>query len=141
MSEFLVDNTAWLAVVCGLIAVAYGIGLTVYLLKQPAGNERMQEIARAIQEGAKAYLTRQYTIIAGVAVVLFVLLGVLGSAVDSSLLGWTAAIGFLIGATASAAAGFIGMNVSVRTNVRTAEAARGGLKPAQIGRASCRERV
>ena len=130
MSEFLADNTTWLAVVCGLIAVAYGIGLTVYLLKQPAGNERMQEIARAIQEGAKAYLTRQYTIIAGVAVVLFVLLGVLGSSVDSSLVGWEAAVGFLIGAVASAAAGFIGMNVSVRTNVRTAEAARGGLKPA-----------
>ncbi len=124
------DNTTWLAVVCGLIAVAYGVGLTLYLLKKPAGNERMQEIARAIQEGAKAYLTRQYTIIAGVAVVLFVLLGVLGSSVDSSLVGWEAAIGFLIGAVASAAAGFIGMNVSVRTNVRTAEAARGGLKPA-----------
>ena len=130
MSEFLVDNTTWLAVVCGLLAVAYGVGLTIYLLKKPAGNERMQEIARAIQEGAKAYLTRQYTIIAGVAVVLFVLLGVLGSSVDSPLLGWEAAIGFLIGAVASAAAGFIGMNVSVRTNVRTAEAARGGLKPA-----------
>jgi K(+)-stimulated pyrophosphate-energized sodium pump len=130
LSEFLADNTTWLAVVCGLVAVAYGIGLTVYLLKQPAGNERMQEIARAVQEGAKAYLTRQYTIIAGVAVVMFVLLGVLGSAVDSSLVGWEAAVGFLIGATASAAAGFIGMNVSVRTNVRTAEAARGGLKPA-----------
>jgi K(+)-stimulated pyrophosphate-energized sodium pump len=130
VSEFLADNTTWLAVVCGLIAVAYGIGLTIYLLKQPAGNERMQEIARAVQEGAKAYLNRQYTIIAGVAVVLFVLIGVLGEAVDSSLLGWEAAIGFLIGAVASAAAGFIGMNVSVRTNVRTAEAARGGLKPA-----------
>ncbi len=130
MSEFLTDNTTWLAVVCGLLAVAYGIGLTIYLLKQPAGNERMQEIARAIQEGAKAYLTRQYTIIAGVAVVLFVLLGVLGSSVESPFLGWEAAIGFLIGAVASSAAGFIGMNVSVRANVRTAEAARGGLKPA-----------
>ncbi len=131
MSEFLADNTTWIAVVCGLLAVAYGIGLTIYLLKQPAGNERMQEIARAIQEGAKAYLTRQYTIIAAVAVVLFVLIGTLGSAVDNSpLLGWDAAIGFLIGAVASSAAGFIGMNVSVRANVRTAEAARGGLKPA-----------
>ncbi len=130
LSGFLTDNTTWLAVVCGLIAVAYGIGLTMYLLKQPAGNERMQEISRAVQEGAKAYLTRQYTIIAGVAVVLFLLIGLLGSAVDSPLLGWKAAIGFLIGAAASAAAGFIGMNVSVRTNVRTAEAARGGLKPA-----------
>ena len=131
MSEFLADNTTWLAVVCGLLAVAYGVGLTFYLLKKPAGNERMQEIARAIQEGAKAYLMRQYTIIAAVAAVLFVLIGVLGGAVDESpFLGWTAAIGFLIGAVASSAAGFIGMNVSVRANVRTAEAARGGLKPA-----------
>ncbi len=130
LSEFFVNNTTWLAVVCGLLAVAYGIGLTVYLLKQPAGNERMQEIAKAIQEGAKAYLNRQYTIIAAVAAVLFVVIGLLGSAVESPLLGWEAAIGFLIGAVASAAAGFIGMNVSVRSNVRTAEAARGGLKPA-----------
>ncbi len=130
MADFLSDNAAWLALVCGLLAVAYGIGLTAWLLKQPAGNERMREIAAAIQEGAQAYLKRQYTIIAGVAVVLFVLIGVLGSAVDSSLLGWKAAIGFLIGAVASGAAGFIGMNVSVRANVRTAEAAKGGLKPA-----------
>jgi K(+)-stimulated pyrophosphate-energized sodium pump len=130
LADFLSDNTAWLAVVCGLLAVAYGIGLTAWLLRQPAGNERMREIAAAIQEGAQAYLRRQYTIIAAVAVVLFVLIGVLGSAVDSSLLGWKAAVGFLIGAVASASAGFIGMNVSVRTNVRTAEAARGGLKPA-----------
>ena len=130
MSDFLSDNTTWLALICGLVAVFYGIGLTAWLLKQPAGDSRMQEIAKAVQEGAQAYLTRQYTIIAGVAAVLFVLIGVLGSAVDSSLLGWKAAIGFLIGAVASAAAGFIGMNVSVRANVRTAEAARGGLKPA-----------
>jgi K(+)-stimulated pyrophosphate-energized sodium pump len=130
LADFLSDNTIWLAVVCGLIAVAYGVGLTAYLLKQPAGNERMQEIARAVQEGAQAYLTRQYTIIAGVAAVLFVALGLLGNAVDSSLLGWEAAFGFLIGAVASGAAGFIGMNVSVRTNVRTAEAARKGLPQA-----------
>ena len=130
MADFLSDNTTWLAVVLGLVAVAYGIGLTVYLLRQPAGDERMREIAAAIQEGAQAYLKRQYTIIAGVAVVLFVLIGFLGEAVDSSLLGWKAAIGFLIGAMASAAAGFIGMNVSVRTNVRTAEAAKRGLGPA-----------
>jgi len=127
LADFLSDNTALLAVICGLVAVAYGIGLTAYLLKQPAGNERMQEIAKAIQEGAQAYLTRQYTIIAGVAVVLFFAIGLLGGTVDSPLLGWEAAIGFLIGAVASGAAGFIGMNVSVRTNVRTAEAARGGL--------------
>ncbi len=130
MADFLSDNTTWLAVVLGLVAVAYGIGLTVYLLRQPAGDERMRGIAAAVQEGAQAYLTRQYTIIAGVAVVLFVLIGLLGQAVNSSLLGWEAAIGFLIGAVASAAAGFIGMNVSVRANVRTAEAAKKGLGPA-----------
>ncbi|HWH44905.1 MAG TPA: sodium-translocating pyrophosphatase [Thermoleophilaceae bacterium] len=130
MADFLSDNTTWLAVVLGLVAVAYGIGLTAYLMRQPTGDERMRQIAAAIQEGAQAYLTRQYTIIAAVAAVLFVLIGVLGQSVDSTLLGWPAAIGFLIGAVASAAAGFIGMNVSVRTNVRTAEAAKGGLKPA-----------
>ena len=130
MADFLSDNTTWLAVVLGLAAVAYGIGLTVYLLRQPAGDERMREIAAAVQEGAQAYLTRQYTIIAGVAVVLFLLIGLLGQTVDSALLGWEAAIGFLIGAVASAAAGFIGMNVSVRANVRTAEAAKRGLGPA-----------
>jgi K(+)-stimulated pyrophosphate-energized sodium pump len=130
LADFLSDNTTWLAVVLGLVAVVYGIGLTVYLLRQPAGDERMRSIAAAIQEGAQAYLARQYTIIAGVAAVLFILIGVLGEAVDSSLLGWKAAIGFLIGAVASAAAGFIGMNVSVRANVRTAEAAKKGLGPA-----------
>ncbi len=130
MTGFLSDNSAWVALVCGVIAIAYGLGLAAYIIKQPDGNERMREIAAAIQEGAKAYLNRQYAIIAIVAVVLFLLIGFLGGAVDSALLGWKAAIGFLIGAVASAAAGFIGMNVSVRTNVRTAEAARGGLKPA-----------
>ncbi len=130
MAGFLSDNTKWLAVVLGLVAVLYGLGLIAYLLKQPAGNERMQDIAKAIQEGAQAYLTRQYSIIAGVAVVMFLLIGFLGSAVTSDLLGWKPAIGFLIGAIASGAAGFIGMNVSVRTNVRTAEAARKGLPQA-----------
>jgi K(+)-stimulated pyrophosphate-energized sodium pump len=130
LADFLSDNTTWLAVVIGLVAVAYGIGLIVYLLRKPAGDERMRAIAAAIQEGAQAYLRRQYTIIAGVALVLFVLIGLLGQTVDSTLLGWPAAIGFLIGAVASAAAGFIGMNVSVRTNVRTAEAAKSGLSAA-----------
>ena len=130
MAGFLSDNSAWVALVCGLLAIAYGLGLAAYILRQPAGNEKMREIAAAIQEGAKAYLNRQYAIIGVVALVLFLLIGFLGSTVDSSLLGWKAAIGFLIGAVASAAAGFIGMNVSVRTNVRTAVAARGGLKPA-----------
>jgi K(+)-stimulated pyrophosphate-energized sodium pump len=132
LADFLSDNTAWLAVVLGFLAVAYGIGLTAYLLKKPTGDEKMREIAAAVQEGAQAYLKRQYTIIAAVAVVLFVVIGVLGQSVDSALLGWEAAIGFLIGAGASAAAGFIGMNVSVRTNVRTAEAAKSGL-PAALG--------
>jgi len=104
--------------------VAYGIGLTVWLLRLPQGNERMQEIAKAIQEGASAYLRRQYQTIAIVAVVPFLLIGFYDK------LGWGTAIGFLIGALLSAAAGFIGMNVAVRSNSRTAEAARHGLKPA-----------
>ena len=130
MAGFLSDNTIWLAIILGLVAVAYGVGLIVYLLKQPAGNDRMQDIAKAIQEGAQAYLTRQYSIIAIVGLVLFLAIGFLGSAATSDLLGWKPAIGFLIGAIASGAAGFIGMNVSVRTNVRTAEAARKGLPQA-----------
>jgi K(+)-stimulated pyrophosphate-energized sodium pump len=110
--------------VCSVIAVAYGIGLTVWLLRQPDGDERMREIARAVQEGAAAYLRRQYTTIAIVAIVPFLLLGFYNK------LGWGTAIGFLIGAVLSAAAGFIGMNVAVRSNVRTAEAAKHGLRPA-----------
>jgi K(+)-stimulated pyrophosphate-energized sodium pump len=112
------------ALVCAAVAVAYGIGLTVWLLRQPDGNERMREIARAVQEGAAAYLKRQYLTIAAVSIVPFLLLGFYNK------LGWGTAIGFLVGAALSAAAGFIGMNVAVRSNVRTAEAARHGLKPA-----------
>src|SRR5438874_7924861 len=123
MSWFM-DHAVLFALLCALAAVAYGLGLTVWLLRQPAGNERMQEIARAGQEGAAAYLRRQYTTIAVVAIVPFLLLGFYDK------LGWGAAIGFLIGAALSAAAGFIGMNVAVRSNVRTAEAARHGLPPA-----------
>jgi K(+)-stimulated pyrophosphate-energized sodium pump len=94
------------------------------LLRRPDGNERMREIARAVQEGAAAYLRRQYLTIAAVSVVPFLLLGFYNK------LGWGTAIGFLVGAALSAAAGFIGMSVAVRSNVRTAEAARSGLKPA-----------
>ena len=112
------------ALVCAAFAVAYGIGLTVWILRQPDGNDRMREIARAVQEGAAAYLKRQYMTIALVSIVPFLLLGFYNK------LGWGTAIGFLVGATLSAAAGFIGMNVAVRSNVRTAEAARHGLTPA-----------
>jgi K(+)-stimulated pyrophosphate-energized sodium pump len=112
------------ALVCAGVAIAYGIGLTFWLLRQPDGNERMREIARAVQEGAAAYLRRQYMTIAAVSIVPFLLIGFYHK------LGWGTAIGFLVGATLSAAAGFIGMNVAVRSNVRTAEAARHGLKPA-----------
>jgi K(+)-stimulated pyrophosphate-energized sodium pump len=112
------------ALVCSGIAIAYGIGLTVWILRQPDGNDRMREIARAIQEGASAYLKRQYTTIALVSIVPFLVLGFYHK------LGWGTAFGFLVGATLSAAAGFIGMNVAVRSNVRTAEAARHGLRPA-----------
>src|SRR5918911_2348407 len=113
-----------LALVCAAVAVGYGLYLTTWLLRQPAGNERMREISAAVQEGASAYLRRQYTTIAIVAIVPFILLGVYHK------LGWGPAFGFLVGAALSAAAGFIGMNVAVRSNVRTAEAARRGLKPA-----------
>ena len=123
MSWFM-HHAVLFALLCAAAAVAYGIGLTVWLLRQPAGTERMQEIARAVQEGAAAYLRRQYTTIAVVAIVPFLLLGFYHK------LGWGTAVGFLIGAALSAAAGFIGMNVAVRSNVRTAEAAKNGLAPA-----------
>src|SRR6187200_3464493 len=122
--DFFSDHSVLFALICALVAIAYGIGLTYWLLKQPDGNERMREIARAVQEGAAAYLRRQYTTIAIVAIVPFLILGFYNK------LGWGTAVGFLIGAVLSAAAGFIGMNVAVRSNVRTAEAAKHGLKPA-----------
>ena len=122
--DWFMDHPVLLALVSAAIAVAYGIWLTTWLLRQPAGNERMQEISGAVQEGASAYLRRQYKTIAVVAIVPFLALGFYDK------LGWGAAFGFMIGAVLSAAAGFIGMNVAVRSNVRTAEAARHGLSPA-----------
>ncbi len=114
-----------LGIAAGLLAIVYGLALTAWVLRQPEGNPRMIEIARAIQEGAMAFLRRQYTTVSIVAAALAIVIALLPAP-----LGWQPAVGFLIGATLSGAAGFIGMLVSVRANVRTAEAARGGLSPA-----------
>ena len=109
-------------ILAGLLALAAGIFLTSSILRMPDGNDRMRAIATAIQEGAAAYLAKQYQAVGVVAAVLFILIGL--------ALNWTTAIYFLIGAAASAAAGFIGMNVAVRANVRTAQAATDGLPAA-----------
>jgi K(+)-stimulated pyrophosphate-energized sodium pump len=122
--DWFMHHPVLLGLVGAGVAVAWGIYLTWWLLKQPAGNEKMREISAAVQEGAAAYLKKQYTAIALVAIVPFFLLGLYDK------LGWGTAFGFLIGALLSSAAGFIGMNVAVRSNSRTAEAARSGLKPA-----------
>ena len=111
-----------LALGSSVLAVIYGLVTATWVLRKPAGNEKMQSIAAAIQEGAQAYMNRQYTAIGIVGVVLFVIVG--------WALNWPTAIGFAIGAVFSSLAGYIGMFVSVRANVRTAEAARSGVSPA-----------
>jgi K(+)-stimulated pyrophosphate-energized sodium pump len=112
-------TTLWLIVLCGVLALAYAIWATFSVLQADPGSTKMQEIAAAVREGAQAYLRRQYTTIAMVGIVIFLIVGY--------FLGWLVGVGFAIGAILSGAAGFIGMNISVRANVRTAQAAIGSL--------------
>src|SRR5438309_4660052 len=112
-------TTLWLIVLCGVLAIVYAIWATRSVLQSDAGSARMQEISAAVREGAQAYLKRQYLTIATVGVVIFFIV--------SYFLGWLVAVGFAVGALLSGAAGFIGMNISVRANVRTAQAAIGSL--------------
>ena len=124
MSGFFQDHSVLFALICAGFGIGWGVMLTVRLLALPEGSDRMKEIALAVQQGAAAYLRRQYTTIGVVAIVIFLGIGFWND------LGWGTAFGFLIGAVFSAAAGFAGMNVAVRANVRTAEAAKGGVRPA-----------
>ena len=116
------ETSTIFVLICALLAIIYGLVLIKLVLKLPTGSEKMQAIAKAIQEGAKAYLNRQYKTIGIVAAILFILIAI--------FLSWKTALGFLLGAFLSALTGYIGMNVSVRANVRTAEAAKSGLKAA-----------
>ena len=118
----MLSNAYGIILGCGLFALLYGLLMIRSILKLPMGTPEMQKIALAIQEGASAYLKRQYSVIAAVGVVILLLL--------TWLLGIWVGVGFLIGATLSGLAGFVGMNISVRANVRTAEAAKKGLQPA-----------
>jgi K(+)-stimulated pyrophosphate-energized sodium pump len=128
MQTFLVEHNVLFALICGVLAVAYGAYLTRWVLQQSPGNERMREIQAAIQEGASAYLNRQYRTIGVVAVIVAALLLIAGIWTDE--LGWKVALGFIIGAVLSALAGYVGMNTAVRANARVAEAGRTGLSEA-----------
>ncbi len=122
MTSFLTHHGVLVALVCASAAVVYGVLTSRSLLALSPGNERMRTISAAVQEGASAYLNRQYTTIAGVGVVLFIVL--------IPIQNIRVAIGFLIGGLLSASAGYIGMNVSVRSNARVAESARSGVSRA-----------
>jgi K(+)-stimulated pyrophosphate-energized sodium pump len=116
------ENVLWPVAAAGVIALLWAVALIVWVLRQPQGNEKMREISKAIQEGAQAYLLRQYSYVAAIGVVIAVIL--------IFVVSFKAAILFVVGAVLSGAAGYIGMNISVRANLRTAEAARGGINPA-----------
>ncbi len=122
MLGMVTENVLWPVAAAGVIALLWAVALIVWVLRQPQGNEKMREISKAIQEGAQAYLLRQYSVVAAIGVVIAVALVFVVS--------FKAAILFVIGALLSGAAGYIGMNISVRANLRTAEAARGGVNPA-----------
>ena len=122
MLGMVTENVLWPVAAAGVLALLWAVALIFWVLRQPQGNEKMREISKAIQEGAQAYLMRQYSYVAAIGVVIAVVL--------IFVVSFKAAILFVIGAVLSGAAGYIGMNISVRANLRTAEAARGGINPA-----------